>query len=103
MLFPELEIKSFLALLCVLTGKKEDSEILIRSISRKMAEEDDDARFLNATNFLKILKTAASIKQNKTHKKLIELNKQFTSSNHGNYSFMTYLKLNDNCLLRLAK
>ena len=103
MLFPELEIKSFLALLCVLTGKKEDSEILIRSISRKMTEEDDDARYLNATNFLKILKTAASIKQNKKHKKLIELNKQYIISNNGNYSFMPYLKLDYNCLLRLSK
>ncbi|MGZ4054907.1 MAG: hypothetical protein ACXVDZ_04765 [Bacteroidia bacterium] len=101
--YPEIEIKSMLALLYIISAKREQSEAYIRSISRKIADEKNDEKYAAASAFLKILKTASSVKTSGKYKKLVEQNNYFNSINNGNYSFIKYLILDNNCLQLLAR
>ncbi|MGZ4078775.1 MAG: hypothetical protein ACXVDW_14920, partial [Bacteroidia bacterium] len=78
-------------------------EAYIRSISRKIADEKNDEKYAAASAFLKILKTASSVKTSGKYKKLVEQNNYFNSINNGNYSFIKYLILDNNCLQLLAR
>jgi hypothetical protein len=101
--YPEVEIKSMIALLYLLLGKIDQVEAVTRSISRKILDENDNLKYSCANAFLKILKTAVSPKTNGKMEKLMEYNNYFNSINKGSSSFIYFLKLDENCLQLLAK
>ncbi len=103
MSFPELEIKSFLAVINIICGRHDQAEINIRSISRKITEENDEVKHHSAIIFLKLIRTATSIKIAGKLEKMIELNHSFESINNGKYAFLRYLKLNEKSIQLLAK
>lgn len=101
--FPELEVKSFLAVINIICGRHDQAEINIRSISRKIADEENEVKYHSAIVFLKLIKTAASIKTSAKLEKMIELNNLFKSVNNGKYTFLKQLKLDEKTLRLLAK
>lgn len=101
--FAELEIKTLLATLNILSKRFDQADIIIRSISRKIADENDEIKYHSASTFLKLLKTSISIKNNEKLKKMIEINNAFESANNGKYAFLKSLKLNEKHLQLLAK
>lgn len=101
--FTEIEIKSFLALLNIVCERYDQAEVIIRSISRKIINEDNSAKYYNANNFLKLLKTSASRKEKEKNEKLNELNTSFEAYNTGKYAFLKSLKLDEKTILLLCK
>ena len=103
MTYPEIEIKLMRALIYILGKEMNEAEIIIRSVSRKIADENDDVKYTCANTFIKILKTASNIKTSGKYERLVEQNNYFNSINAGKYRFISYLKLDNNCLQLLAK
>jgi hypothetical protein len=101
--FAEIEIKSFLTLLNIICERHDQAEIIIRSISRKIINEDNPVKYHNANKFLKLLKTSVSPKDNEKKEKIFELNASFESSNTGKYAFLKAIKLDEKNILLLCK
>jgi hypothetical protein len=101
--FAEIEIKSFLTLLNIICERHDQAEIIIRSISRKIINEDNPVKYHNANKFLKLLKTSVSPKDNEKKEKIFELNASFESSNAGKYAFLKAIKLDEKNILLLCK
>lgn len=101
--FPESETKSFIALLNIICERHDQAEINIRSVSRKIADEDDEVKHHCANLFLKIIKTATSPKTSGKLDKMTELNNLLLSINKGKYAFLPFLKLDEDTLKLLAK
>ncbi|CAN5525865.1 hypothetical protein BH10BAC1_BH10BAC1_11860 [soil metagenome] len=101
--YAELEIKSFMAIIHIICGKFEQAEIIIRSISRKITDEDNNQKYQNAIQFLKLMKTAVSVKKIGKREKIIKINNSLKSTNLGEYSFLQYLKLDEKTILEIMK
>lgn len=102
-LFSELETKSFIALVNIICDRHDKAEINIRSVSRKITDENDEIKYGPALLFIKILKTSSSPKSNGKLDKIIELNQSLEIANKGKYAFLPYIKLNEAILKLLAK
>jgi hypothetical protein len=98
MLFVEAEIKSFLALLYLLTYRHQQAVVLIRSIVRKIRDENDDPRYESALAFIKIIKMGLNTVKTDRYSKIVSLYEDFNETNEGNYRFLTYLKIDPNIL-----
>ncbi len=101
--FSEMEAKSFLALVNTICDRHDQAEVNIRSVSRKITDENDDEKYGAASLFIKIIKTSASPKKNDKLEKMIEINHSLDVSNTGKYHFLPYIKLNEEILKSLAK
>lgn len=101
--FPEMETKAYIALLSILCEKYDQAEINIRSISRKITDEDNEIKNHCANVFLKLLKTSTSPKKIGKHEKLNELANLLLSINNGKYAFLSFIKLDEQILKTLAK
>ncbi len=101
--YSEIEIKLFLSLLEILNGKIDQAEINIRSVSRKIAEEDDEVKYFVASTFLKLLKIAIKLQFKGKFEKLVELNQMFEALNVGKERVFECVKLNENVLKQLSK
>ncbi|MCX6296136.1 MAG: hypothetical protein NTX97_08715 [Bacteroidetes bacterium] len=101
--FAEMEIKSFLALLNIIADRFDQAEIIIRSVSRKIADEDNDVMYSIPLSFMKLLKTAISTKSANKFEKIKEQYQFFDSTNNGKYAFLRSLKLDEKTLQFLAK
>lgn len=101
--YSEIEIKLFLSLLEILTGKIDQAEINIRSVSRKIADENDEVKYFVASSFLKILKIAIKPSFKGKYEKLMEANQMFEVLNNGKDKPFECIKLNETILKHLAK
>lgn len=101
--FAEMEAKSFLALVNTICDRPDQAEVNIRSVSRKIADENDDEKYEIASLFIKIIKTSASPKKNEKLEKMNEINHLLNNTNVGKYAFLPYIKLNEEILKSLAK
>lgn len=75
----------------------------IRSVSRKITEENDEVRYSAASLFIKIIKSSSSPKKNEKLEKMIETNQLLNVTNNGKYAFLPFIKLNEEILKSLAK
>ncbi|OFY84962.1 MAG: hypothetical protein A3F72_18440 [Bacteroidetes bacterium RIFCSPLOWO2_12_FULL_35_15] len=101
--YSEIEIKLFLSLMEILTGKIDQAEINIRSVSRKIADENDEVKYLVASTFLKILKTSIKPDFKGKYEKLKDMNQMFEILNNGKDKAFECIKLHDTVLKHLAK
>lgn len=101
--FSEMEAKTFLALVNTICGRHDQAEVNIRSVSRKITEENDEIKYAAASLLLKIIKTSSSPKKNEKLEKMIETNHLLAVTNVGKYSFLPYIKLSEETLKLLAK
>lgn len=99
----EIEIKLFLSLLEILTGKIDQAEINIRSVSRKIADENDEVKYFVASTFLKLLKIAIKPQFKEKHEKLKELNLMFEGLNKGKERIFECINLNESVLRYLSR
>ena len=92
--FAEIQVKLFLSSLLLLAGKTEQAEIIIRSISRKLAGEEFTTQFQNAVSFSKFLKTALNDNSNGKQKKLEQAYSAFTKTNEeAEHSILKFVPL----------
>jgi tetratricopeptide (TPR) repeat protein len=101
-LHSEIEVKLFLVLLFLLAEKSDQAEITLRSISRKITEEDE-IRYHAATLYIKMFKAVLANKTAGKLVKLTEIQKLISVSNNGPDSILPYLHLSADHLNKLAK
>ncbi len=101
--FAEMEIKSFLALLSIIADRLDQAEIIIRSVSRKIADENNEITYSIPLSFLKLLKTAISTKSANKLEKIKEQYQLFESTNNGQFAFLRSIKMDEKTLHLLAK
>lgn len=99
----EIETKLFLSLLEILTGKVEQAELNFRSVSRKIADENDALKYNSASTFLKLLKIAVKPDFKGKFGKLAEQNIIFNALNTGKDNPFECIKLSDPVLRQLEK
>jgi hypothetical protein len=102
-LHSEIETKLFLTFLLLLSEKHDQAEITLRSISRKIADEDEDVKYYAASLFVKLLKTALASKTPGKLEKLKEIQQLLKAVNTGPNMILSYLNINSDQLLRLSK
>ncbi|MCW3104961.1 MAG: hypothetical protein JWO09_3401 [Bacteroidetes bacterium] len=102
-LHAEIEVKLFQVFLFLLSEKSDQAEITLRSISRKIADEDNESKYHVALLYVKLFKTALANKTAGKLAKLTETWKLITVSNNGPDSILSNLHLSDEHLLRLSK
>jgi hypothetical protein len=102
MLFAEVEAKLFLALIYSMLNKYDQSEILIKSVSRKLNERDD-YNFENAQAFIRILKLQMSSEMKGVDGKMLKLRDKFQLQNIGSDKILSFLKMDDTFITELSK
>jgi hypothetical protein len=102
-LHAEIEVKLFQIFLFLLVEKSDQAEITLRSISRKISDEDDEIRHHSALLFIKLFKTVLANKTTGKQAKLSEIWKLITVTNTGPDTILPNLHLSAEDLLRLSK
>jgi len=102
-LHSEIETKLFSALLLLFSEKYDQAETVLRSISRKIADEDNEIKYHKALLFIKFLKTALTNKSGNKLEKLTEMYQLLTATNTGNTRLLPYLRIDKDHLKRLSK
>jgi hypothetical protein len=100
--YAEAEVKIFLTILYLLAEKSDQAEIILRSISRKLADEEE-VKFHTASLYVKFLKTSLANKNAGKQEKLSELYKLISASNTGPDSMLGNLHLSGEQILKLSK
>jgi hypothetical protein len=102
-LHSEIEAKLFLTFLFLLSEKQDQAEITLRSISRKIADEDNEIKYFAALLYIKLFKTALSNKAPGKLDKLKEINQLLITTNTGPNRILPYLNISNDHLIRLSK
>jgi hypothetical protein len=102
-LHAEIEVKIFQIFLFLLSEKSDQAEITLRSISRKIADEDDEIRHHAALLYVKLFKTVLANKTTGKLAKITETWKLISATNTGPDSILPNLHLNSEHLLKLSK
>jgi hypothetical protein len=103
MLHAEIETKLFLTLLLLLAEKTDQAEIVLRSLTRKMAEENDESKFQIAQQYVKLLKLAIANKTPGKPEKLKEAYQLLTAINTGTYATLPYVRISDAHLKKISR
>lgn len=99
----EIETKLFLTFLFLLAEKHDQAEITLRSISRKIADEDNEIKYFAASLYIKLFKTTLSNKAPGKLEKLKEIHQLLKATNTGPNKILSYLNISDEQLTRLSK
>jgi hypothetical protein len=102
MLFAEVEAKLFLALNYSMLNKYDQSEILIKSVSRKLNERDE-YNFENAQAFIRILKMQMSSEIKGVEEKMRKLRDKFLIQNEGSNKILSFLKMDNPFVAELSR
>lgn len=101
--FAECQVKLFLGLNLLLAGKTEAAEVVIRSITRKLAGEDFSLRFAPAHAFARLVKTALNDSSSQKRTKTEQAYIAFRQSNNGPDAMLKFVVLDDKQLDLLAR
>jgi hypothetical protein len=93
-LHAEMEVKLFLGLNYSLMNKHEQTEILIKSISRKLNERED-CKYENVQAFVRLLKGLMMSEAKDSDEKLRKLRDKFELENESENRILGFLKLDD--------
>lgn len=102
-LHSEIEVKLFQIFLLLLSEKPDQAEITLRSISRKIADEQDEVRHHAALLYVKLFKTVLANKTSGKLEKLTETWKLISLTNTGDNRILPNLHLSQENLVRLSK
>jgi hypothetical protein len=102
-LHAEIEAKLFLTLLLLLAEKQDQAEITLRSISRKIADEENEIKYFAALLYVKLFKTVLTNKASGKLEKIKEIHQLLKATNTGPNMVLSYLNLNNDHLVRLSK
>jgi hypothetical protein len=102
-LHSEIEVKLFQVFLFLLSEKSDQAEITLRSISRKITDEDDEIKYHSALLFIKMFKSILANKVNGKQEKLNEIWKLITATNTGPHNILPELHISQEQLTKLAK
>ncbi len=102
MLHTEVELKLFLALNHSMMNKYEQAEILIKSLSRKLNEREEND-YENAHAFIRMLKIQMTSEVKEVEDKIRKLRDKFTIANEGPQRIMSFLKLDDSFVSELSR
>lgn len=102
-LHSEIEAKLFLTLLFLLAEKHDQAEITLRSISRKIADEDNEIKYFAALLYVKFFKTVLSNKAPGKLEKLKEIHQLLNATNTGPNRILSYLNISNEQIVRLSK
>jgi hypothetical protein len=95
-------VKLFQILLFLLSEKSDQAEITLRSISRKITEEDE-IKYHAALLFIKMFKIALANKSAGKLEKLTETWKLISLTNTGPESILSNLHISQQQLLKLSR
>lgn len=100
----EIETKLFLALIYTIENKVGQAESVIRSVTRKLKELNEDGSYENGVIFIKILKTLHSSAKKTDFDKLGKLVVKFNNFNAQNqFSVLKYIDFNIGFIEELAE
>jgi hypothetical protein len=102
-LHSEIEAKLFLTLLLLLLEKPDQAEITLRSISRKITEEDNEIKYHAALLYIKLFKTVLANKTPGKLEKLKEIHQLLKATNTGPSMVLSYINITSEQLVRLSK
>ena len=102
MLHTEVELKLFLALNHSMMNKYEQAEILIKSLSRKLNEREEND-YENAHAFIRMLKIQMTSEVKEVEDKIRKLRDKFSIANEGPQRIMSFLKLDDSFVTELSR
>ncbi|HEV7231280.1 MAG TPA: hypothetical protein VGO45_08130 [Bacteroidia bacterium] len=102
MLFAEVEVKLFLALNYSMVNKYEQAEILIKSISRKLNEKEEE-NCENVQSFIRMLKLQMSSGTKGVEDKIKKLRDKFLQQNEGRNKILSFLKMDDAFIAELSR
>ncbi|MDF2436017.1 MAG: hypothetical protein K0Q95_393 [Bacteroidota bacterium] len=100
--YAEAEVKIFLTILLLLAEKSDQAEIILRSISRKLSDEDEP-KYHTASLYIKFLKTVLANKSTGKQEKLSELYKLISANNTGPDSMLGNLHLSKDQIMKLSR
>lgn len=98
----EVEVKIFLTLLLLLAEKSDQAEIILRSISRKLTE-DDEIKFQTAFLYIRLFKAVLTNKNTGKLEKITGIYKLISSANQNFDSVLGNLHLSNEQLQHLSK
>jgi hypothetical protein len=101
-LHAEIEVKFFQIFLFLLSEKVDQAEITLRSISRKISDEDE-IRYHTALLYVKFFKTALANKSTGKLEKLSDLWRLISATNTGSYAILPNLHISQEQIQKLAK
>ncbi|HEU4718165.1 MAG TPA: hypothetical protein VFU15_10035 [Bacteroidia bacterium] len=101
--FAECQVKLFLGLSFALAEKSDQAELVVRSITRKLATEEYAGRFESAKQLGKFLKIAANDTSNSKKEKLEQAWQSFSLVNKGPEAVLTFLKTGSEHIALLSK
>ncbi|MBA3901835.1 MAG: hypothetical protein H0X62_16810, partial [Bacteroidetes bacterium] len=100
----EIESKLFLALVYTIEDKVGQAESVIRSVTRKIKDLNEDGSYENGMIFIKLLKTFHSSSKKADHEKLTKLLNKFNNfNNHNHFALLKFLNLDDSFIDSLVK
>lgn len=102
-LHAEIEVKLFQVFLFLLAEKLDQAEITLRSISRKISDEDDEIRHHAALLYIKLFKTVLANKANNKESKINDIWKLITATNTGPDRILSNLHISSDQLQLLSK
>jgi hypothetical protein len=101
--FAECQVKLFLGLNQLLAGKTESAEVVIRSITRKLAGEEFALRFAPAHAFVRFIKIALNDSTAQKRTKTEQAWNAFRQANNGEDALLKFIVLNEKQLDQLAR
>jgi hypothetical protein len=102
-LHAEIEVKLFQIFLLLLAEKLDQAEITLRSISRKIADEDNEIKYHAALLYVKLFKMILANKPAGKLEKLTETWKLISSANTGPERILPNLQISTEHLNKLSK
>jgi hypothetical protein len=98
----EIETKLFLSLIYTIEDKISQAESVIRSVTRKIKDLNEDGFYENGMIFVKLLKTSHSNSKTADFNKLSRLLTKFHNFNNNNhFSLLKFLNLDDSIIDKL--
>jgi hypothetical protein len=102
MLHSEVEVKLMLALSYSMLNKYEQTDILLKSITRKLNERGAD-EYENAQDFIKILKLQMSSEVKGVEEKIRKLRDKFSQHNEGKTKILGFIRFDDAFIAELSR
>lgn len=99
----EIEVKLLLALAYLKENKFDQAESVIRSVSRKIKEMNENGEYENAATFVKILKVIYSNSGTKIADKIKKLVFSFNQLNKVSLPIMNFIKTDESFIQNLIK
>jgi hypothetical protein len=99
----EIEVKLFLALNYSMINKYDPANSLLRSVTRKIRELNDDLGYENALAFYKILSIQMGASSKQTEQKITQLYARFELLNQKQNRMLEFIKFDDAFIKALSQ